>query len=596
MANQRKEEFAAEVAAIMERIRAKQAAVQPATPTPTTSQVQAIAPNLLLVADPREAVKLLGPTASEKEAAKPDFVWNERQQEAINLALSGASFCLIGAAGTGKTTTTKEIVRQLILQTKRPPMTQSTKVFAAGKPGIAGTSFTRRAVRNLRKAMPTELQEHCATLHAILEYEPVFYEVFDPASQEWKKTMRFEPTRGANNPLPTSLLTIIVDESSMVSVELYEELCAALAHAVTVQFIFLGDLNQLPPVYGRAILGFKLNELRVVELTEVYRQALESPIIRLAHRILQGFPMLNEETMSETWSADPKLKLHPWRKQLDADQAFAGAAAFMRQQIDQGLFDPEDSVVLCPYNKSFGTIELNRVIAQKLGEMRGATVHEVIAGFEKHYLAVGDRVLIDKEDAEVVKISHNARYVGKRPQPASPKLDRWGALQLTKEELAELRKAEAKQKKGSITDIDLLLHNLTSEDVQDRKQSASHVVTFRMLDTNREVVLDAAGEFNDLIFSYALTVHKSQGSEWRKVYCIFHHSHAAMVSRELLYTAVTRAREELYVIFEPQRAGKGGTFGKGIATARLKGLTWQQKADFFKGLSEKELKSGLLSQ
>ncbi|TMQ90246.1 hypothetical protein FGG75_25280, partial [Escherichia coli] len=68
-----------------------------------------------------------------------------------------------------------------------------------------------------------------------------------------------------------------------------------------------------------------------------------------------------------------------------------------------------------------------------------------------------------------------------------------------------------------------------------------------------------AGEVNDMLFGYGVTIHKSQGSEWRRVYCLFHYSHASQVSREMLYTAVTRAREELYIICEPDRGIKPGT-------------------------------------
>lgn len=521
------------------------------------------------------------------------FHWNERQLQAIELATTGKSFCLVGAAGTGKTTTTKEIVRRLIHDVCVPPISSSTKVLQAGGPGIVGTSFTRRAVRNLRNALSADLSQHCSTFHNLLEYEPVYFDIFDPATGETRTTMRFEPCRTSRNPLPSSLSVILVDEGSMVSVELYDQLFAALPYPDQVQFIFLGDLNQLPPVYGRAILGFKLNELPVVELNVVYRQALESPIIRLAHRILSGNPITNDEAMSDEWKADPRLVLHPWKKQLETDVALGAACAFMRKEIDEGRFNEEDSVVLCPYNVSFGVIELNKAIAQKLGVMRNATVYEVIAGFNKYYLAPGDRVLVDKEDGIVEKIVRNGRYLGKRPQIESPKLDRWGALQLTKEELEVIQaQRTAEEAKTALEQLDALTDFLESDDINERKQQASHIVKIRMLDNDRLVELDTAAELNDLIFSYALTVHKSQGSEWRKVYCLLHHSHAAMVSRELLYTMVTRAREELYIIFEPARmSGRspGGSLFTGVKTARLKGTTWQEKAEFFKGISEKEL-------
>ena len=98
-----------------------------------------------------------------------------------------------------------------------------------------------------------------------------------------------------------------------------------------------------------------------------------------------------------------------------------------------------------------------------------------------------------------------------------------------------------------------------------------------MLETEREVTIDSAGDVNGLLLGYALTVHKSQGSEFRKVFLCLHHTHSKMISRELLYTAVTRAREELYIICEEN------TFVKGIETQRVKGNTIEEKASYFQG-------------
>ena len=85
---------------------------------------------------------------------------------------------------------------------------------------------------------------------------------------------------------------------------------------------------------------------------------------------------------------------------------------------------------------------------------------------------------------------------------------------------------------------------------------------------------------NSIVMAYALTVHKSQGSEWRKVFFILHQSHNTMIQRELMYTACTRAREELYVICEPD------SFEKGITGQRIRGNTLTEKAQFFKGKLE----------
>lgn len=519
------------------------------------------------------------------------FSWNAEQQKGIDLAVTHKSFNLIGAAGTGKTTTTKEIVRLLVSKGIVKPLTMSTKYLVKDAPGLVLTSFTRRAVRNLRRAVSADLTAHCITLHKLLEYEPVFYEVVDPATGDRKNTMRFEPARNAKNPLPSSLTTIVIDESSMVSVELFKKLLEALPHAAKVQFIFIGDLHQLPPVYGQAILGFKLLELPTVELTQIYRQAQNSPIISLAHKIKDGKDIPVTEKKTEE-SPQGRVTLHPWKKPLSDFDAAHAAGLFLRALVTDGDYDEEEDIILCPQgqvkNTAFGTDEFNRIIAQSLGEKRKAVVFEIVAGFNKHYLAVGDRLLVGREDAKITKISRNARYWGARPRPPSDQLDRWGNY---KTKIVEASDA------GEDFDADKYLDSLTltpTDTPEDRKQEASHMIDVELLDSGLTETISTAGEINSSMFAYCLTVHKSQGSEWKRVFFLTHQSHVAQWSRELLYTAVTRARESLYMIIEPDRRGKAGTLTKAAHRPRIKGNTLAEKAEHFKG-KEKEYLKGMES-
>jgi ATP-dependent exoDNAse (exonuclease V) alpha subunit len=244
----------------------------------------------------------------------------------------------------------------------------------------------------------------------------------------------------------------------MEAVDLYHLVCAAMPHKY--QEVFLGDIQQLPPVFGLAILGFKMNELPVVELTHVYRQALNSPIIDLAWKLLEGnpheFSPLTEKATVYSERAgkdvtrifcptldkltrvgyDPEdgsflgeVRIQVWQKRLSPDTALFTSVVQFNQWADQGYYNPQEDIILCPFNKAFGTIELNKGIAQHLGVKRGAQVHEVIAGFNKHYLAVGDRVLFDKEDAFITAIYPNGEYLGVSYQAPSVHLDRWGHLQ-----------------------------------------------------------------------------------------------------------------------------------------------------------------------
>ena len=166
-------------------------------------------------------------------------------------------------------------------------------------------------------------------------------------------------------------------------------------------------------------------ELPTIELTEVYRQALDSPIIRLAHRILSGKPIPLGEY--EEWKEKGKLTIHPWKKKLREDIACMTAAAFLTQAMEVGAYNPDEDMILCPFNKAFGTLELNKHIANKLAKSRNDNVtYEIIAGFNKYYYSVGDRIMYEKEDGVILSIEPNAVYMGKVPQPASKTLDYWG--------------------------------------------------------------------------------------------------------------------------------------------------------------------------
>jgi len=504
------------------------------------------------------------------------ITYNDKQQLAIDTILKGENCILLGAAGTGKTTTTKGAVLSLIQNGKLPifPDTVSHKHLEGGMNGIVLCAYTRRAVQNIKKAMPEDLKGNCMTIHKLLEYAPIYYEVYDDENDKMKKTMRFEATRNAFNALPKEIHTIIIDEASMVSLELYAEIITACTHKV--QIILIGDIQQLPPVFGSAILGYKMLEWPVVELTEVYRQALESPIIRLAHHILSG------ESISHAaytdWHIPGKLKIHPWKKKLHPDVALLTAAKFLTTAIAQGDYDPINDVILIPFNKAFGTDELNKHIGNYLARASKRDTYEVIAGFTKLYFTVGDKVLYEKEDAEIVAISSNPTYVGKSYKPASPTLDYWGHEQDSSTSHKDLMNAE-------IDDIDDYLEALANAS-EDRTKESSHLITVRLLNTDEEIVISRSAEVNSLILAYALTVHKSQGSEWRKVFLLLHTSHNTMLQRELLYTACTRAKEELYIICEPE------SMEKGILNQRIKGNTLEEKAIFFQGkVDRKEMQT-----
>lgn len=519
---------------------------------------------------------------------------NEKQTEAVELAMRGKSFNLIGAAGTGKTTTTREIIGQLARLSHITPIQKSTKHLSTGAPGIVIISFTNKAVNNIKKFLPAELQKHCLTYHKLLEYAPVQY-LDEPNNPFGKKTMRFEPTYNEEENLP-HISCVIVEESSMVSAmkgDIHDNLLKALPNPKDTQFIFLGDLNQLPPIFGPSILGFKLLDLPTVELTHVYRQALESPIITLAHKIREGrgFSMLGKLTLGEDQLVDDrgehgKVTVKPWKKRIEPGPACKVLLHnFLIPLVTQDGYDFTENVILCPFNKSFGTIELNKTIADALGKKRNAEVFEVVARGNRTYWAVGDRVLVDRREAVILRIEPTPGYAGAIPEPASKTLDRWG------------RDSQAQQHAGSVDKaiklaaaIETLESMRLGDDAEERKNAASHTITVEFVDSGTTESLSSAGDINSMLFSYVLTVHKSQGSEWKRVFILLHYSHNTMLTRELLYTAVTRAKHELFIICEPDRKEIYNSITRASKSPEIQGVTLAEKALYFQN-KKKTMKS-----
>lgn len=520
---------------------------------------------------------------------------NSKQQEFLNLGLSGEDICFVGAAGTGKTTATGQFITKLLETKKLLPLNTSTKWLVSNIPGILITSFTRKAVNNIRRAVPAALQPHVLTIHKVLEFTPEFYELYNEKTGKVHKTMKFVPQRTKFNPLPARLSVVIYEESSMIGTELYNQLSDAMPH--NPQEIFIGDIRQLPPIFGPAILGFKLSLLPIIELTEVYRQALLSPIIRLAHAILDGHDKVFSPTHIIKKTPEGKnrkyiptldafseesihgtVKFQVWQKSLNPEFA---CNAFIQQLIawkKQGYYNPEQDIILCPFNRSFGTIEINKGIQNYLGQERGAEVHHIIAGFESHYLAIGDRVLYDKEDAVIIDIKRDPTYLGKATNAPHIYLDRWGTYQqnLTEQEQKISNDEQLLLDEAAI--MNFLAESDTDSD--SRVRAASHTVTIRYTYSQETVTLTTSSDINNLLGGNALTVHKMQGSEEKKIFLVLHSSHQVLVSNELLYTAITRAREFLHIICEPD------TFYKGVKRHAVRGVTLADKIEFFKGKGE----------
>ena len=504
--------------------------------------------------------------------------YNEQQLEAITSCCAYENVVICGSAGTGKTTIMKEVASRMVRDAKMPLLSHSTGseteiVLEAGQPGIVAVSFTNTAVINIARALDGIIP--CFTIHKLLGFRPVKYDIVDAAGNV-KTTQRFEPFYTKYNPLPRELRTIVIEESGVVSITLANMLLDAIPDLSKVQFIFLGDLFQLDPPYDPAILGFTLfsDNFKKIELTHVYRQKLHSPILRFALDIKDKvmFPS-NKLAALNVSNEHGTLVIKPWKHRLDEFKATMEAAKFLRKEWEAGSYNPARDQVILPFNKRFGSTELNILIADFLGKAREAVVHEIIAGFEKKYLAVGDDVMISKRKGRIVNIARNTSYLGKQtPQLASKHLDRFGFNGQKNIDDAAALEADA----NAHDEIDRLMAAALS-DVEDRLRVASHTVTVQ-LDAGTTIELESAGDFNlaKFDFSYCMTCYKAQGSEWDNVYVFTHKSHAVSLCNEFFYTAATRAKKKLVMVVEPDHLSRVMT------KQAIPGDNWKQKSIYFK--------------
>ena len=335
-----------------------------------------------------------------------------------------------------------------------------------------------------------------------------------------------------------------------------------------VQIIYIGDINQLQPVFGPSALNFALVQLPVVNLEQVYRQAGDSSILINAHKILAGDTEIIEDASFRIIRGTSKDG-----KDIQYTQEKLAHAIMYQipKWIEIGEYDPEQDMFLSPFGKyDLGTDNINKMIAQYVGKGREAVVHEIIAGMTRLYLAEGDRVLFNKQVGTITRIRKNALYYGRAPKQSSVNLTRFGTYTATIED-------DDSDDGFSLEGYESLdLDKLMETEIDGKKREASSIVEIEM-ETGVTEVLNAVGDFAPAIFSlgYALTVHKAQGCEWRKIFLIMHKDHSILCHRELFYTAVTRAREQIVIM------AKDFMIAKAIKTQRVKGNTIAEKIAYF---------------
>ena len=302
--------------------------------------------------------------------------------------------------------------------------------------------------------------------------------------------------RDSQNPLNAK--AVIVDEMSMVDVRLLYSLLSALPKGC--RLILVGDADQLPPVGP----GFPLQDilrskaLPVVQLTEIFRQAQESLIVMNAHRVNQG-------QMPELRNVKSDFFFLPVRSEEELAKTVVGLCS-TRLPNKMGIA-PEQIQVLSPTKKGgAGTVNLNGLLQNSLNPAAPGKKERRFGSF---LFREGDRVMQIRNNYDILWTKVDGSAVGT------------GVFN------GDI---------GTVTTIDM--------DMQ----------TLSVLFDDRMVEYEFT-QLNELEPAFAMTVHKSQGSEYRAVVLTAWNGSPYLLSRSILYTAITRAREILIIVGQEQTIG-----------------------------------------
>lgn len=317
---------------------------------------------------------------------------------------------------------------------------------------------------------------------------------------------------------------LIIDESSMIDLRLMSSLLKAVPE--NMRLILIGDINQLPSVGPGTVLKDIIDSgvFPVVRLTKIFRQAAESHIITNAHRINDGlFPVIDDSDPKNDFFLDMMDKKGEKLEASEIAERTAQAIIKLLTDTIPNIYhiQPKDIQILAPMrNGSAGTIALNK-LAQEALNPEGPTI-----AFEGYSYRKGDRVIQTKNDYEKGVFNGDIGYI----------------IAVNTEK--ELLKVEFLDTDKQETDSKFWLDYWDmDEDEEEDEEIEAH--------GPNPYVTYSRNDLENLDPAYAITIHKSQGSEFPAVIMPFLNSHFVMLERNLLYTGVTRAKK--YLFLEGQR-------------------------------------------
>ena len=507
------------------------------------------------------------------------IILDESQQAAVDGLIESRCGCMIGPAGSGKTTTEKALIEALGITEAKYALTRADEELIGADSeaatafkqtsSIAMVSFTGKAVQQSKRALPRWMHPYCDTGHGWLGYAPEYIEKIGEDG-EVKVVRIFRPTFTEQNKLSVKIL--IIDEAGMMPIYLYNQLVRALPDDTRIYCI--GDINQLAPVHGRSVLGFAMLKWPTFELKKIHRTD-EGSIIDNAHRILRGFPVIADNRTT----AKREIEASSSKAQLEI-------VRIMKYLYEKGSFDPMQDALITPQNVGpLGQEELNRHLVRVFNPVRYQTNTQVPinprttikTARETLVYSVGDKVMLLKNKRDlgltngqvgvVMEIRHNGRFQGAALDTLVLENDLFSA-----------------NGSFSLDDFDDDVLNVADvpQDEDESERAASHIMTVKFQNVEEPLELSSTGDFSGIAHAYAMTCHKMQGSEARKVIIICHSTHLNMLCREWYYTALTRAQERVTVLYT-QRGEKHA-----ITSQRLKGQTLEEKARSFIEASGRE--------